>query len=67
MEAIMSILDAEKAFKAAAKDLQQPDDRALWNMNAGFLHLCSALRTMERDIAQIDRMIGHVSRQIAEQ
>ncbi len=60
----MSIDDAEKAFKLAAKGLGEPDDSALFYMNAGFLHLCSALRKMERDIAEIDQKIVRVLQQI---
>ena len=61
----MSIHDAEKAFSEAAKYLRDPDDRALWNQNSGFLHLCSALRQIESYLADIDRKIAHVSQLIA--
>ncbi len=63
----MSFYDAEKAFKAAAKDLRQPDDRALWNMNSGFLYLCGALKQLQAQMAEIDRKIVHVSKQIGSQ
>ena len=63
----MSIRDAEKAFKAAAKGLGKLDDRPLWNMNAGFLHLCDALKELQAQMADIDRKIVYISKQIAAQ
>ncbi len=60
----MSILDAEKAFREAAKLLRGPDDRVLWHMNQGLLYLCGAVKQLQKQIALLDQMIEHVSRQI---
>ena len=59
----MSISDAEKSFKEAQKYLRPSEDRALWNMNAGFLHLCNTLKEVQAQMAAIDHKIVRVSHQ----
>lgn len=60
----MSLDKAKKAFKEAAAACRSPQDRVLWNMNAGFLHLCATLEEIQTHIAELDRKIVHISRQI---
>ena len=62
----MSIRDAEKAFKAAQADLRAPENRALWNMNAGFLELCSEVQRTQHMLDELDRKIVYLSHQIAQ-
>ncbi len=67
MGAMMSIYEAEESYTAAGEILRSTEDRALWNMNAGFLHLCKALTQIQAQMAEIDRKIVHVSQQMGSQ
>ena len=60
----MSIADAQTSFQEAAKYLRRPEDRALWNTNEEFLHLCDAIKKIELRIEEVERKVVHVSQQV---
>lgn len=62
----IALSKAKKAFEENADRYLSARDGAAWNTNAGLLNLCKALEEMDAELAQIRKMITHVSQQVAQ-
>jgi len=60
----MSIDEADIKFSEALFSLRSIDDRGLFLISEGFIHLCKAIKQIDARLADLDEKIEHLSQQV---